>query len=110
MFVPISINGTSQQMTADTYVYTGLSITIPANNYYAIRAIAVWVNSQPSGVRISTSNQYLTKDNTVSTNDEGSETSVVGITTNNPITYYVWGRWIYSTNNYARINGFRIPS
>ena len=110
LFTKISENGSAFVTTADTFVYTGLSITIPANNYFAITASVTWVNCQPSGVKILISDQYNTVFNCVSSNEEGFSTSLVGVTGNTPITYYIWGRWTTSASNYATIKGFRMAS
>lgn len=102
------------QATANTFVYTGISVTIPKNSFFIIAGRGIWANNGFSNCKFSNSSStYNLPNDTYSqiVGQAGTQTGgciLCGQTGNSDVTFYLWGKWDGSGMNWAFINGFYV--
>ena len=96
--------------TSESFVYTGLSITIPAKSFFAIFGEIVWAESSPIAIAINSTTDEVYREYQGST-ISGSQGSLSGYT-DSEITIKVFGKWYSTTTrtNWARLSGWYEPS
>ena len=78
MSVPKTTQSTVNFSTANTYTYTGLSFTIPANQAYIIIASLTWNTGQPTELILSDTSDVasISRYNTYGRTDNSGDTGI----------------------------------
>lgn len=78
MSVPKTVQGTVNFSAADTYTYTGLSFTIPANQAYIIIGSLSWNTGQPTELILSSVSDVasISRYNTYGRTDNSGDTGI----------------------------------
>lgn len=89
----------------NNFVYTGLSVTIPANSFFAVNSSADWWAQTPTGCLLTTSNSDLSFYYRLAYSvSEIVRCSYSGFTVS-PLTIYLWCRYDgTSAGNHATLN------
>lgn len=98
------INASDISTSANTFMDTGLSFTIPAKSMYLISGTCIYGSSKPSGacLMLSTYDPSVTHARLAYT-DAGRSACYFGVTGLSSITISFWGRWAGSANNHAEL-------
>lgn len=88
------------------YVYTGLSFTVPKNTLFIFTAKAFYINSEPLGISIASSDSSYSK-NTVIENNEKYPTTLTNICDRaaGEVTHYIWAKYKFVGKNKIGIWG-----
>lgn len=54
-FISLYSGATFANNAAETWAYTGMSVTVPSGHYYLLQIYALWNNGKPTGVGLHTS-------------------------------------------------------
>lgn len=93
-----------------TLAYTGASVTIPANCYYAFAVELRYGANPPLQVALAQIPEgTLNNRNTYSKPVDLAHTNFCGMTGNTAITFYIWGQWSGSGSNRVLVNGWYEP-
>lgn len=115
-FTTISIFQDHLVEQADTWEYTGLSVTIPPRTAYGIHGICPFANSKSTNAAFSTSpNSCIDYERVATAGTDGETSGQVYMTGYNSDdvswTYYLWGKWNGIAHNGCKIRGwFYTPS
>ena len=101
--VPINIQRsfTSSTGMADT----GIKVTIPANSYFVLFGTAIWANSRPVAIYLTTTNQALYAHSEGYTEHENASASLA-MFTDVECVVQVKARYISAATNLAILRGF----
>ena len=101
MSVPKTVQSTMTFSAADTYTYTGLSFTIPANQAYIIIGSLSWNTGQPTELILSDVSDVasITRYNTYGRTDNSGDTGITLCTVtaqiippNSNVTMYLYAK------------------
>lgn len=104
------INTQVESTSSASFVYTGLSITIPAKSFFAIYAELVWAESPPLAIAINDTSDETYREYQGST-FSGGRGSLSGYT-ELAWTIKVFGKWnsADTKKNWARLSGWYEPA
>lgn len=91
--------------SSTSLAYTGKSITIPANTFYALSFSLAYLNSPPQEICISKSPTDIATYNVVGRSSSGATLPLVGITGGNSATFYIWAKYGGATSNRVGVSG-----
>lgn len=105
-FHPVAFNiAVSSAPTEITYLRSNL--TIPANSFFSVTAIAYFNNSQPSFIGISHNEDRYNEIVSSRVGYHMASTTFSGYTEESK-TLYFWGQWSAATDNSAQVRGFYV--
>lgn len=98
---------TYKQTTFGDLQYSGVEVTIPANSYFSLSAKAVWGNSQPIRVVLSTKADICNEIVSGLNGYQMATCSISGKTTEDT-PMYLWAQFSGAAINIVQIQGFYI--
>lgn len=106
---PVSVNVHNTITTSTSLSYTGTSVTIPANCFYSLTFKAVFNNSKPQLIGVSTSSSTYREIVSNASGQHFASVSYSNKTGSSAETFYVWAQYPSANQNNIGITGFYIP-
>lgn len=106
---PVSVYAHNTITTSTSLSYTGTSVTIPANCFYSLTFKAVFNNSKPQLIGVSTSSSTYREIVSNAAGQHFASVSYSNKTGSSAETFYVWAQYPSANQNNIGITGFYIP-
>lgn len=106
---PVNVYVYNSFTSSTSFAYTGTSVTIPANSFYALTFKVVYNHAKPTEIGVSTSSSTYSE---VASNKVGhhhASVSYQGKTGTSATSFYVWATYPSANQNNVSITGFYIP-